>query len=403
MCMIKVLDNKYLLFIGSLSILAVCIVHIIYGFSIKENYFNPYNLFDSSPLFDFSISKDCKDKSAVVFHKWGGILKGTWTISSGSTYEAFDQTDIKAINGNYFCYKRISYRDLLYNGQIIKKGTKCPSEYPKNCGRIDTLEQELCIKEDEKCPLYDAGIGNQTDLDNYKYDEKAKVYYNNDNYNISNKKIIGRLILNDGQPCYNSTEKLWRSFSKKEGFQNHLKCEFEVFGKYEEERYEERGKITYERLYIDNLNPECRREVMNNIIGDELVHLYKREFFGIDKKCDEKYYMGSDTYDSLHNSERMEYYLLCVVGIFGAIFSFLYSIVVLIIHEKSDISPKKQKKKCIFFSAFMTILGICTICHTVAYIRVTKNDLTGYNCSDPIINEIMRKGFEDITTNIYYI
>ena len=63
----------------------------------------------------------------------------------------------------------------MYNGQIIKKGTKCPSEYPKNCGRIDTLEQELCIKENEKCPLYDAGIGNQTDLDNYKYDEKAKV------------------------------------------------------------------------------------------------------------------------------------------------------------------------------------------------------------------------------------
>ena len=51
----------------------------------------------------------------------------------------------------------------------------------------------------------------------------------------------------------------------------------------------------------------------------------------------------------------------------------------------------------------MVLLGVCNICHIVAYVRVTRNDLTGYNCSDSIINEIMRKGFEDITTNIIYI
>ena len=42
-----------------------------------------------------------------------------------------------------------------YNGQIIKKGSKCPSDYPINCGILDTLEQELCIEEDEKCPFYE--------------------------------------------------------------------------------------------------------------------------------------------------------------------------------------------------------------------------------------------------------
>ena len=64
---------------------------------------------------------------------------------------------------NIFCYKHISYKDLLNNGQIIKKGEKCPLEYSQNCGRLDTLEQELCIKNTEKCPLYDLGLG-------YKYD-----------------------------------------------------------------------------------------------------------------------------------------------------------------------------------------------------------------------------------------
>ena len=33
----------------------------------------------------------------------------------------------------------------------IKNGTECPKEYNKNCGRIDTLNQQLCIKENKKC------------------------------------------------------------------------------------------------------------------------------------------------------------------------------------------------------------------------------------------------------------
>ena len=112
---------------------------------------------------------------------------------------------------SHFCYKYISYKDLLYNGQIIKKGAECPSQYPKNCGRLDTLEQELCIKNTEKCPLYDLGLGYKYDSSYYNYNRDSNVYYNNDNYNESNKKIIGRLILNEGQPCYNSTEKLWKA------------------------------------------------------------------------------------------------------------------------------------------------------------------------------------------------
>ena len=126
-----------------------------------------------------------------------------------------DKTPIAKINGNYFCYKHISYRELLNNGQIIKNGSVCPSDFPKNCGKLDTLKQELCIKENGKCPLYEIGIGNKSDDDNYTYNENSNIYYNNEKYNIKNKTIIGSLILNDGQPCYNSLEKLWKKFSLK--------------------------------------------------------------------------------------------------------------------------------------------------------------------------------------------
>ena len=161
-----------------------------------------------------------------------------------------DETDIKKINGKYFCYKHLSYIDLLNNGQIIKNGSECPSEYPKNCGKLDTLKQELCIEEHKKCPLYDIGIGNRTDDDNYIYIESAKVYYNKENYNKENKKIIGRLILNDGQPCYNPFEKLWRKFNSKEAVNSHLKCDINVFDKYNDDRYKNKGEVFLIKDYI---------------------------------------------------------------------------------------------------------------------------------------------------------
>ena len=101
MCMIKIFNNKYLLVIESLAILAINIVHIVYGFSIKKNSFDPYDLFGSSPLFNFSISNNCEDKSAIIFHKWGGITKEKWTLDSEIYYKTFyetvAQTDIKKL------------------------------------------------------------------------------------------------------------------------------------------------------------------------------------------------------------------------------------------------------------------------------------------------------------------
>ena len=110
-----------------------------------------------------------------------------------------------------FCYDKKIYKDLLYNGQIIKKDETCEGQYLKDCGIIDTLEQHLCIKNEENCPLYDVGIGKKSDTINYINDYEANIYYNNNNY-FNGQKIIGKLILNDGQPCYLLNEKLWENF-----------------------------------------------------------------------------------------------------------------------------------------------------------------------------------------------
>ena len=395
-----------MIFVELIAIFTINVVHAVLGFLIKVNYFNINDLLGASPLFDFSISDDCQDKTAVVFHKWGGRLDYEWTVDENlnptQKIVVVDETGLKKINGYYFCYKNISYLDLLYNGQIIKEGEECPSEYRKSCGRLDTLKQKLCIKETEKCPLYDVGLGSASDSENYDFVSGANVYYNNENYNKPNQKIIRRLVLNDGQPCYNTSEKLWRSYSSKEGFKTNLQCDMEIFGKYNDDRYEERGEISYKRLYQDNLNSECQNIVVPYLSGNEKAYLYKREFFGIEKECNSKYNLKEDSYKYLHNSEESEYYLLLIEGILVAALSLPF-LLIQIISCSSDDDIIPGWLYCIFYSIFMAMLFCCFVCQSVFYSRVANNDLTGYNCSDDITNEIIKNGFEDSSRNILYI
>ena len=62
-----------------------------------------------------------------------------------------------------------------------------------------------------------------------------------------------------------------------------------------------------------------------------------------------------------------------------------------------------QLWNCIVYLIYIGMLLSCFICHIVYFVRVSKNDISGYNCSDDITNEIIRKGIEDSTRNIIYI
>ena len=195
------------------------IMHFIFYFFFKITNFNDiYESLESYPLFHFRINKkNCGTNEAdeyIIFHELQGIEENV------TNEEINDKNKIIKINGNYFCYeKQKSYRELLYNGQIIKQNENCKQGY-KNCGIIDTLKQKLCVSLEDECPLYDVGM--KDDNENYDsdpqyiYDSTFKIYYNSNNYGDENKKIIGSLILNEGEPCYNPKEKLWRAFGTKE-------------------------------------------------------------------------------------------------------------------------------------------------------------------------------------------
>ena len=391
----ELISNNIFVIIAPVLFLSIAIVHIVFGFLIEVNEFNVYALFDSSPLFDFEIKNDCEDKTAVIFHKWGGrIVIETYSNPNpeGDDSERTsveDETDIKKINENYFCYKHISYKDLLYNGQIIKKGSECPSEYPKNCGKFDTLEQELCIKVNENCPIYDLGIGKKPD-DNYIYNDESNVYYNNNNYTKENKTIIGKLILNEGQPCYYSLEKLWRKFNPEEAVETHLKCDIEVYGKFNDDRYEKRGDISYKRLYEDNLNQKCKDMILKYLRGEE-VSLYKREFLGIDKECDKNHIFTKDSFDSFISSQKSLKALLIAEGFIVLIAAVVEFIPLFFMHKCENDDPELS---CIFYGIGLVPFIPCFICQIVFFCRIKYNDISDYNCSDSITNELIRIGSE---------
>ena len=393
MCLIEKINKISLIWIDLIVILISSILHTIFGFIRDLPDFNTYELFNLSPFFDFSLWEYCYSRN--VFHTWGGWKTKEYSPSSESEEWVFyDETNITIINGKAFCYKYISYIDLLNNGQIIKNGTDCPKEYNKNCGRIDTLNQELCIEEYKKCPLYDIGIGLPPDPENYNYYNDSNIYYNNEKYNDTNKTIIGRLILNEGQPCYQSNEKLWRQFSLMEKDDNHLECtNITVFDKNTDDRYIQRGNITYKKIYQENLNSRSQRIVFNGSIGYETVNLYKREFLGIDKKCDEKFNL-TDNFKALKKVQNTDKIVQIIEGLLIVSCSpaFIIREIISCALKERTVNPKVYFA---FFWVYLVAIGGFSIAHIRAYIKMFEYDYSNYNCSDYITNEVIKKGNEN--------
>jgi len=118
-------EGNFLLIIEISIVMLIGIAHFVFFFFIKETDFcNIFDSFESSPLFDFSIDDNCGMKSHIIFHIWEGRKEIEYYYSHGSLKsrtKIVDRTNIKKINGKYFCYNHISYKELLYNGQIRKE------------------------------------------------------------------------------------------------------------------------------------------------------------------------------------------------------------------------------------------------------------------------------------------
>jgi hypothetical protein len=392
----------------------ISLMHFIFYFLFKITDFN--NIFDTlkaSPFFNFHLEyQNCGADEYINFHTWEGIIEThDYYSGTGSKRKRHSETIIKGkseinkINGRFFCYRKgMTYKQLLYNNQIIKKNETCKDGY-KNCGIIDTLEQQLCMPQDDECPLYDVGIaeGNNYYKDNadYKYDEISRIYYNKNTYNEPNKKIIGKIVLNEGEPCYEFNEKLWRSFIYEEVENSHLECELEIFDKKSDDRYTKIGDISYYMIYRDNIHYNYYSLLPEKDLRSKNLSLYKIEFFGIDKECDEKSEEFKDGYDKLKKSQESEQLLLIIepiIFIFG--FSSIFSLALLSLIFKCRLEGE-DIRSCLL-TQHALLFGACTICHAIFLSQIIHSDLPPYECSDKITNEISRKEYLNTNKTIIF-
>ena len=73
---IEKLDKRIFRFSLDIIFFIAGVLHIyVYSLSNEREIqtFNVHDLFNSSPLFNFSISEDCGNRTKVIFHKWNGF------------------------------------------------------------------------------------------------------------------------------------------------------------------------------------------------------------------------------------------------------------------------------------------------------------------------------------------
>ena len=388
MALTKLQKDVCITMIDCALIFLITVFHFISFFLIKSSDFTEiFDTYDSSPLFDLTPSDTpCSSTYNIIFHKWEGVKEVHYHRKTRYTRQK-DATNIEKLKDKYFCYKPMTYKELLYNGQIKKEGETLTGEYKNDCGVIDTLGQHLYIKDSEDCPFNEVKI----DGDN--------IIRNNDK--DIGKKIIGKLILNDGQPCYKSNEKLWKKFHEGEWADEHLECDVEIFGKKTDSRYINRGSVTYDEIYKQNLDP-LYYEKLKNKVGDNKVTLYSREFLGIDKKCDEESSITREKIDKLNDNQgRIKFLYL-----FEAIFNLCLSLCVFTVFMIWVCCIKKNKyletvANSILIGELLVILG-CLIAEAVYLSRIIKND-TSYQCSDDITNELFKKENDNTEKSILYL
>jgi len=275
-------------------VLGFLISNIVFAFKYKKYlldndgiFLEIKNSFEGKLIYSFELKPNCSSEEEILpLGKWDGFKEGC-KCKNKIKDKACSNDDlgnnckvIKAkkpriytkINSNYICVKKsnITYIDLMKSNQILPKDKECPKNYIK-CGIIDTLENILCIPNNETCPI--------------KLNDIINI--NNEINSTIDDQILSIFKLNENiTPCIDPAEKTWRSYNILE---EDKKCRTKIFGKLYDDRYEKIYIIntTKKNLYIDNSIIDFYD---NRTSLEETIYLYARSFIGFKQKTIDKYY-----------------------------------------------------------------------------------------------------------------
>ena len=177
------------------------------------------NSLNGKLIYSFELKSNCSSEEEILsLGKWDGTEKGckcnneikegectkTDKDNKCKNIDSIPPKEYKIINSNYVCVKKSekTYKQLMESKQIFPKGSECKNDY-KSCGIIDTLENILCVPENDPCPITLADIENSNISLKYNY-----------RLNSPNKNQILSIfkLTDDSIPCIHPRENTWKYY-----------------------------------------------------------------------------------------------------------------------------------------------------------------------------------------------
>ena len=278
------------LILSGLLLLAYIIVNVVFAFyfSFKYNFENKRILdeieenLNGALIYSFRISHYCElYEKKLVIDKFKGIkicnCQGTKFIRRCTEQEIIDECkdifliepkEYTKINSQYICVTKSSktYLNLLKDNNIISKDKGCPNNY-KLCGTIDTLDNQLCVKNEENCPLTSNEIHNLSLL------------------NDDNNEILSIFKLDQKYPCMNSNHKNWNFNGDLQVYAD--ECSNKIRNELYDFRYKKINITTNQYdLYKENdlLDDMEQFEINTDKLKNEKVNFFGRTFLGFDRE-----------------------------------------------------------------------------------------------------------------------
>ena len=222
------------------------------------------------------VCKEVKAKSGFKIEKW----KNT---------KLFYRRGNKDIRTYYWDY---------YNSSV-EAGHNCSElgEVYKPCGILDSLNNILCLPENENCPINDIQINNNSTAENgyttLPLKDGSYLHYSNKQVD---KKIYLELIVNQDTPCYNYKKETNNKILNYSLFidPDDIKCETKYEGNVTNNEWSVIDSEPGEELLNDN---DMLHYFKTDLIGfpqdsyNTPFNLYYRNYIGVQKssKCMEQY------------------------------------------------------------------------------------------------------------------
>ena len=239
------------------------------------------------------------NENRVSFDKWKGTIRGCATNKNNVkrvrvpkkdefcdpltevTLDGIPAQHINKFKGIILCGKtKKHYKDLLFSDQVVGEDEECP-EGRKNCGYIDTVNNKLCLKKDEECPVSyiqikdlnaepPSGVMNLQNITS----DKIRFFFSNNPYPNSGEipHIQYKFKIDDIQNCaleslYNSKVDLFVLDALKNNYSDNC-----ILKEYSQQvildgnnRYHKLNEIDQYDLYYEN-------EIIDKIIKHNLTH-----------------------------------------------------------------------------------------------------------------------------------